>query len=1026
MYRSLILYTYLLLNTIVLFAGNYPLLPNESQKLMNAYENSEIQLKENFSEYITNYASTVRSLKNDKSGIAKSFAELAECLFQLKQFEQLNRLIAFAKPYTKQYNNNAYTELQIIEIKELLDKGEYKNGITNLHLLLKSIKNNYFENEIYILLGSAYNHTDELEKSLGFNNAIIKNNPTRFQEAQAYNGIGSYYLLQYESDTAEIYYDKALQTYSNKSLQLYSTKNGSNHTKVAHVLFNLALLAERKGDYQTAQELNEKTLRIYQHKFGEIHPRTADAYGALGNVFMNTDNLEKAIFYFTKDKTIHEKLYGKNHPTLIYSYLSCGTTYNQLGDYNNAETELNTAIYLVERNYSKNHALFSTVAVELSKTLIEKRKFNKAEKLLAKTIQNESGKNTVELADAFYTLGECYLAQRNNKAAIPNFEKAEKLYRSIFDEKNIYSIDAFTGLSAAYLNEKEFYKAYEYANLALTQTTDSNNIIHPYDHWESSLQVIKCKKELFENKLISTKKYKPEIELIKQTLAEANRIKQTYHSAGSQLHYAEKMAELNQLGIYFLTHFYKETDAYFVNNLLFFAENNKANLLRNKIVNYKADEILPLAEKAKSSAITCKLNYFISLNENQEDVNFNINDSILFYQNRYEAFTKSIERKYPKIYALKYESNPITLKQIQQKLNTDETFLEYCNDGETYYCLSISKTNITYKICGDKSKTDALIQSYLSSILNKKADMKLSQQLYQNLLPKTLNENLIISSDALLQQLSFDALKKNPSVYLINEHTTQYAFSANTYFNHQPVINNKKIVAFYPDFINSQYAVLNNQKEHEALKLFAEYNVYHRQAANKENFITKCNATGITHIASHLIVDTISPLQSFLVFQPKNNYTLSINEIWKLTANCQLITLASCQSNFGKQQNGEGIQNFAWAFQYAGAHHILSTQWNASDKSTSTIISEFYKNLKQGKSKQKALQLAKINYLKNADAIGAQPFFWANYSLFGDATSINMAPNFLSRFWWLPVVFLSLIFILILTYKIVYQKYYAE
>ena len=131
MCRSFILYTYLLLNTIVLLAGNYPLLPNESQKPATAQENSEIPLKENFSEYIKDYALTAQSLisKNDKYNIATSFAELAECLFQLKQFEQLNRLIAFAKPYAKEYNSNAYTELQIIENKELLDKGKYKNGI---------------------------------------------------------------------------------------------------------------------------------------------------------------------------------------------------------------------------------------------------------------------------------------------------------------------------------------------------------------------------------------------------------------------------------------------------------------------------------------------------------------------------------------------------------------------------------------------------------------------------------------------------------------------------------------------------------------------------------------------------------------------------------------------------------------------------------------------------------------------------------------------------------------------------------
>jgi CHAT domain-containing protein/tetratricopeptide (TPR) repeat protein len=1020
--RGYIIYFYLLLNTVILLSGNYPVLSNESQKSAFVEKNFEIQLNENFSAYIINYTETVHTLilKDDKYDIAKSFSTLAECLFQLKQFEQLNRLIEFAKPYTKLHNHNAFTELQIIECKEKLDKGNYKNGISDLQSLLKSTESNYYENEINILLGSAYNHTDELERSLESNKAVLKNNPNHFQAAQAYNGIGSCYLLQYESDTAEVYYQKALQAYSNKLLELYSKENGSKHTKVAHVLFNLALLAERKGDYQTAQELNQKALRIYQYKFGEIHPRTADAYGALGNICMNTDNLEKAIFYFTKDKNIHEKLYGNSHPTLIYSYLSCGTAYNQLGEYDKAETELNTAMYLVNKNYNNNHILFSTVAVELSKTLVEKKKFKEAEKLLLKTIQNEIDKNTVELADAYYTLGICYLSQHINKTAIPYFEKAEKLYHSVFGDKNIYSIDAFTGISDAYLNEKEFYKAYQYADSAFMQTTKSSIVIHPYDHWECLLQIIKCKKELFRNKLFSTKNLKVEIELIKRTLIEANKIRQTYYSAGSQLHYTNKMAELNQLGIYFLTHFYKKTDNYFIDNLLYFAENNKANLLRNKIVNNKADEILPMDEKSKSLAITAKLNYFISLNENQEDVNFNINDSVLFYQNQYEAFIKSIEKKYPKIYSLKYGDNPFTVKQIQNHLHNNEILLEYCNDSEVYYCLAISNTNVIYKICGDKKKVDSLTKSYLISIINKKANDNISNRLYQYLLPVTLREHLLISPDAQLQNLSFDALKYNSSDYLIKQHSIQYAFSAATYFNHQVPVDNKRIIAFYPDFTNTEYAVLNNQKEHSILKSFPDYNVYTSKDAVKSNFISLCNTAGIIHIASHLIVDTVAPLQSALVFQPTANYLLPINDIWKLNIGSQLITLAACQSNFGKLQNGEGIQNFAWAFQYAGAHNILSTQWNASDKSTSTIVSDFYKHLKRGNSKQSALQLAKIDYLDKADAIGAEPFYWANYNLFGDATPIKIAPDFLSKFWWIPVLILLLCYLAIISYQKLY------
>jgi hypothetical protein len=136
--------------------------------------------------------------------------------------------------------------------------------------------------------------------------------------------------------------------------------------------------------------------------------------------------------------------------------------------------------------------------------------------------------------------------------------------------------------------------------------------------------------------------------------------------------------------------------------------------------------------------------------------------------------------------------------------------------------------------------------------------------------------------------------------------------------------------------------------------------------------------------------------------------------------------LASCQSNFGKQQNGEGMQNFAWAFHYAGANNILSTQWNASDKASSAIIGNFYRNIKNGKTKQEALQLAKIAYLKNTDAIGIQPYFWANFQLFGNDSEITVAPNFFVRNWYLPILLLMLVFISLLALRKFYKsKKYA-
>jgi CHAT domain-containing protein len=57
--------------------------------------------------------------------------------------------------------------------------------------------------------------------------------------------------------------------------------------------------------------------------------------------------------------------------------------------------------------------------------------------------------------------------------------------------------------------------------------------------------------------------------------------------------------------------------------------------------------------------------------------------------------------------------------------------------------------------------------------------------------------------------------------------------------------------------------------------------------------------------------------------------------------------------------------------------------WSAQDKSSSKIMVDFYSNLQSGLSKSQSLQKAKVDYLAAADKIKSQPFFWANYVVYG-------------------------------------------
>ncbi|MDB5228784.1 MAG: hypothetical protein JWN78_2977 [Bacteroidota bacterium] len=958
----------------------------------------------------------VASQNNDSTGVSDNIYWIAECLLQLKQYTQLEKVIAVGKEYTLRNNPEIYFKILLTDSKFLIEKGSYTKSIQQLNTLLPPNKQQACE--IFLVLADAYFRNGNLKESRNAYNFVLTDTTSAYQKAEAYNGIGSCCYLETKMDSAEKYY--------HLSFGIYKNKYGDNSSRTAHVLYNLGLLAEERGDYYKAEKIFDHVLLVYQNKLYPYHPRIAEAYGALGSLYMLEDKLEKAILYLNKEKNILEKIHGKEHPDIIFSYLNCGTTYYYLKDLVNSEDQLRFALKLTAQFYKTDHHLYSTCAIELCKVLIAKKQFAEAGKLLQHTITVEKNNGNERLADAYYQLAENYLQQKDTSNAIPNYLLANKLYISIFGSNNISSVDALTGLSHVYLLEKNFQKAFEYANLATDQTMINGHILHPYDHWECQLQAIQCRKELYRNNSISPKNIKENIELIKKTINEANTIKQTYYSTGDQMHYSEKIAALNESGIYFLTHFYKSRDTYFINNLLFFAENNKANLLRNKITKYATDEILPKEQQVVSSGIIGKLNYFTLLNENREEMPFNINDSILFYQNTYEKFSKSIEQEYPKIYSLKYGRQPVTVKEIQNNIASNHTLLEYCSDNENYYCLAISQNKICYKVCGNKREIDSLVIVYRNGIIYKDFNKNSTHKIYNMLLPSTTEKNLIISPDGAIHAVAFDALTTNVlHDYLVFHHTTQYIFSASTYFRHPEPIDNKSILGIFPSFLNSNFSNLNSKKEQGVLRTFMNYEGLCSSYAVKNRFISKCCNAGVIHVASHLIIDTLYPLQSSLVFQPqKNNFLLSINEIRQLDIHAQLITLAACQSNYGKMQDGEGIENFAWAFQYAGVHNILSTEWNASDKSTSSILSDFYKNLKAGKNKQEALQMAKINYLHNTDAIGEQPFYWANYSLYGDDSLIDITPGFLSRFWWIPILILFLCYLALLTYKRIYRDPY--
>jgi CHAT domain-containing protein len=101
-----------------------------------------------------------------------------------------------------------------------------------------------------------------------------------------------------------------------------------------------------------------------------------------------------------------------------------------------------------------------------------------------------------------------------------------------------------------------------------------------------------------------------------------------------------------------------------------------------------------------------------------------------------------------------------------------------------------------------------------------------------------------------------------------------------------------------------------------------------------------------------------------------------------------MVVLNSCESGGGKQIDGEGMMSFSRSFILAGAKSVVQALWPVDDKSGSTIMVQFYKDLLRGRDKPDALQKAQISYLESCSPSFTHPYFWAGYQVIGEPDPI--------------------------------------
>jgi len=375
---------------------------------------------------------------------------------------------------------------------------------------------------------------------------------------------------------------------------------------------------------------------------------------------------------------------------------------------------------------------------------------------------------------------------------------------------------------------------------------------------------------------------------------------------------------------------------------------------------------------------------------------------------------KAFKEKYPNYTKLAFSD--FNTADFQSKMKADEVVLKYETIKDSLYTFVISKNEVRLLNIGHSEHIVTSINTYSSNISKRLNTDQLSKQLYQQLLPEeamTFNQINIVPDDYLFK-LPFETLKNNDGHYLIEDKVILYApylslFQHNTITNtnnsQQDIANLMIFTPTYDGVANTktdlavrgnEYRLIGAEKESQLLADVFGNKSFTNYSATKENFKEHAPNAQLLHLSMHADIDAETPELSYLLFTKDDlDNKLYIEELYGMNLKADMAVLSACNTgNVLNTDKNKGIVSLHRAFTQAGVPTTVASLWSAPDHATQKIMVEFYKQLKDGKTKAKALQLAKLNYLNTTDeALLKAPFYWAGFVLNGNDDAVITAKS---------------------------------
>lgn len=440
-----------------------------------------------------------------------------------------------------------------------------------------------------------------------------------------------------------------------------------------------------------------------------------------------------------------------------------------------------------------------------------------------------------------------------------------------------------------------------------------------------------------------------------------------------------------------------------------------------------------------------------ALDIDSEEENDNALNDLLESKAIWANFLDSIKQAYPKYHKMRYATIGESLENLKQKIPKKTTLVRYFFVEEILYAYIAS--NGKEKLFSlNFSEVEELIlelgENQSDIVKTGNALNKLYDKLWKPFASEIQTKNVVVFPDGALYNLSFETLtgtkiksfKELATEGLLAKHNISYNYSLYLLDNNKSKLYENNFVAFAPEFndrmkeeyrititdslsLDKTYLKLLQQPFNVTLaKNYGETfngNYFVNKNSTEQIFKINANEHKIIHIGTHAESNNVSPELSRLIFakdvsnSSDEDDSLYTYEIYNTSLNSNLAILTACETGKPTYQAGEGMISLAHAFNYAGSESILTSLWKVDERSSAEIIEFFYEYIKEGKPKDEALRLAKLDYIKNTDGRTLAPQFWAGLVLMGDTAPIEITSGNHWLYWIIGIAILSLLIFLL-------------